>query len=554
MCPYFFYSFVAFNKIEINKNSLYMNYRIRLFFLAFWLILGLGAGAQTAYGDLPEQVDVNDATITKFGHATMSVEMKIVNNPVTNRVDTLRSVTNIEWNTEPGTAKQRMAERERLQRSDFYDEGNNWWYDIYWYSYNYTSVNAEGESLYLSAMACMPDEDCDYVNNVIIGCHITIADNDQCPSSYNDGGSATSDVSLMMNHAGSGTTIHASQSSQSNYNLVILPDYEGYGITVNRPHPYLCEELTARQVVDAVRYGIALYKSSSVISSIRHPFRSNWRSICIGYSQGGGVALATQRFIEQNGLTDELRLAGSVCGAGPYDPIATLYYYAEQCNNGDPLKMPVLMPLIMKGMCYANPYMKNHQPSDYLSQPFLNTGILDMIDSKSMTTDEIADALVSYYSSTPYVSSGNLNLPLNYILTPQAFSYIYSLYYNHPNYTNIPLPTQRGVMEDLHYALESNNLTHGWLPQHAMFLYHSYEDTVVPESNRESASYAFGSWVIKLHASFGDLQFDHVGTGVQYFMGTNETNAVEALAGAPYHQTIQDAINLRNNFSSSDLD
>ena len=107
----FFYSFVAFNKIEINKNSLYMNYRIRLFFLSLCLFFGLGAWAQTSYGNIPETVDVNDATITKFGHATMSVEMKIVNNPVTNRVDTLRSVTNIEWNTEPGTAKQRMAER-----------------------------------------------------------------------------------------------------------------------------------------------------------------------------------------------------------------------------------------------------------------------------------------------------------------------------------------------------------------------------------------------------------------------------------------------------------
>ena len=531
-----------------------MNYRIRLFFLSLCLFFGLGAWAQTSYGNLPETVDVNDATITNFGHATMSVEMKIDNDPDTHRVDTLRSVTNIEWNTEPGTAKRRMAERERQQRSDFFDEGNNWWYDIYWYTYNYTSVTAEGGPLYLSAMACMPDEDCDYINNVIIGCHITIADNGQCPSVYNESGSATSDVSLMMNHAGSGTTIHAPQSSQSNYNLVILPDYEGYGITVNRCHPYLCEELTARQVVDAVRYGISLYKTSSVISSIRHPFRPNWRSMCIGYSQGGGVALATHRFIEQNGLTDELHFAGSVCGAGPYDPIATLYYYAEQYSNGDPLKMPVLMPLIMRGMCCANPYMKNHQPSDYLSQAFLATGILDMIDSKTMTTDDITDALVSYYSSTPYVSSGNLNLPLSYILTPPTFSYIYSLYGNYPDYTNIPLPTHRGVREDLHFALESNNLTHGWVPQHAMFLYHSYEDTVVPELNRQSASYAFGSWVIKLHASFGDLQFDHVGTGVQYFMGTNETNAVEALAGAPIHQTIQDAINLRSYFSSSDLD
>ena len=531
-----------------------MSYRIRLFFLALWLAFGTGAWAQTSYGDLPEKINHNDATITKFGHATMTVEMKIVTDPVTQKMDTLRSVKNIEWNTEKGTAKRRMSERGNPLRSDFYDEGNNWWYDIYWYTYTYTSVTTNGEPVMLSAMACMPDEDCDYINNVIIACHITLAKNGQCPSEYNNSGSATSDVSLLMNLAGSGTALHAPQSSQTNYNLVILPDYEGFGITRSRTQPYLCEELTARQVVDAVRYGINLYNTSSVVSSIRHPFRSNWRSMSIGYSQGGGVALATHRFIEQNGLTDELHFAGSVCGAGPYSPIATLHFYAQQCSNGDPLQMPVLMALIMQGFCAADPYMRNHQVSDYLSQPFLASGIIGWLESKEMTTDDINDALVNYYSSTPYVSSGKLNLPLSYILTPAAYNYIHSLYYNNINYMSITPPTHRGVIEDLHYALESNNLTQGWNPSHAIFMYHSYEDNVVPEINRECAAYIFGSWVIKLHASIGDMQFDHIGSGIQFFMGTNEGKAIEALAGAPIHQTIQDAINLRNNFSSSELD
>lgn len=531
-----------------------MNQRLKLFFISACLIIGLGAMAQVPLGNLPEEVNASDATITKMGHATMTVEMKIVTDTLTRRVDTLRRVTNIEWNTEAGTAKRRMAERDDLQGSDFYDEGNNWWYDIYWYDFNYPSINAEGEPLLLSAMACMPDEDCDYVNNVIIGCHITITSNDECPSSYNEGGSAASDVSLIMNHSGSGSVFHASQSSQSNYNLVILPDYDGYGITRSHAHPYLYEELTARQVVDAVRYGIALYNSSSTTNSIRHPFRNDWRSICLGYSQGGAVALATQRFIEQNGLTDELHLAGSVCGDGPYDPMATLYFYAQQCNSGTAMSMPVVMPLILKGMCDYNPYMKNHQVSDYLNQTFLDSGILQWLIDKEMDTDAITDAWLSYYASTQYVSSGELNLRLSDILTPEGYAYIHNLYNTNSSYTSIPLPTHRGVMEDLHFALESNNLTHGWAPQHTILMYHSYDDNVVPESNRQSAGEAFGDWVIKLHASFGSMQFDHIGTGVQYFMGTSESNSIEALAGAPIHQTTQDALNIKNSFSSGDLD
>jgi hypothetical protein len=37
-----------------------------------------------------------------------------------------------------------------------------------------------------------------------------------------------------------------------------MPDYEGYGVSIDRPHPYLAEAVTARQVVDALTYGLEL--------------------------------------------------------------------------------------------------------------------------------------------------------------------------------------------------------------------------------------------------------------------------------------------------------
>ena len=44
-------------------------------------------------------------------------------------------------------------------------------------------------------------------------------------------------------------------------------------------------------------------------------------------------------------------------------------------------------------------------------------------------------------------------------------------------------PTARGTMQDLHRALESNNLTVGWTPKHRVAFYHSTYDTVVPFAN-----------------------------------------------------------------------
>lgn len=533
-----------------------MKRRINLLFIAFWLSLGTSVRAQMSFGDMPETAEASDATITKMGHATVTMKTVTTTNPATHVTDTTSTVTKIEWDTEKGTAKRRMAMRdEELQGTDFYDEGNNWWYDIYWYSYNYPSIDPNGEPLLLSSMACMPDEDCDHVNNVIIGCHYTITSNAECPTLYNSEGSVLSDVSLIMKHAGSGTTpTDASQNNQSDYNLVILPDYEGYGLTRDHSHPYLYEEITARQVIDAVRYGIALYNSSSYTEGIRHPFRDEWRSICLGYSQGGGVALATQRFIEQNGLTDELHLAGSVCGDGPYDLMSTLYYYARQCAEGSPLAMPVVMPLLMKSLCDCNPYMKNHKATEYFSEHFVNSGIFDWLTEKEKNTTDIENAWISYYSSTQYVSGGQLKLYMSDVLNEETYNYIHNLYASYPSYSDIPLPEHRGWLEDMHFALASNSQAEGWAPQHAIVMYHSYDDNVVPELNRESVVKAFGDWTIQLHASISGMQFDHIGTGVQFFTGTSEPKAVKIMAGAPVHQTTQDVINLKSQFSSSDLD
>lgn len=527
-------------------------------FLAFAVIFlfcgTISVWAQSANIDLPAEVNAADATITKMGHATVSMKKEVVVDSLTLTADTIVSIESIEWNTTPGTAKVRMVQRRAITGSDFYDQDSNWWYDIWWFSYNYPSINANGEEVLLTSMACMPDDDDTEINKIIVGCHITITSNKECPSRYNAEGSSLSDVSMLMNLAGS--------SGAWAYNLVILPDYEGYGITKNNAHPYLYQELTARQVVDAVRYGRALYQTSPQVNEVRHAFRSNWRTICIGYSQGGSVALATQRFIEQNGLTDELQLAGSICGDGPYDLMATLMYYMDNDIQGKVMSMPVVLPLILKGMCDSNPYMINHQVSDYLDERFLETGIISWLTSKDKTTDDITDAWKDLYENGKDGDKSYFHdvltedglAYLNKIMKPEGYEYFKALYLaNANNYTSsqgIPLPTHRGVMEDLHFALESNNLTVGWQPQHAIILYHSTEDTVVPEKNRERAYNTLGNWVIRQQASGS---WDHVGQGRTFYLpvaGCQLFEDIKVMQNAPVHQTLTDLNNIKNQVGS----
>jgi len=377
------------------------------------------------------------------------------------------------------------------------------------------------------------------------------------------------DVDAFMLHASSGLLGNASQNDMAYYNLVIIPDYEGYGVTKDRAHPYLSSELTARQVVDATRYGLELYKTASEIDAVRHPFREGWRTISVGYSQGGATSMAVHRFIEQNQLTDELQFSGSVCGDGPYNPVTTLMYYTQQALNEKPMSLAVVLPLILKGMCDSNPYMRNHQVSDYMNGRFLETGILDWLASKEKSTGDIASAWKSLWKNgkngdTNYykdvLTESGSKAYLQKIMTSEACEYFQLLLEPYLGSENLFVldssttlgdgafaddyitiadparPGKRGLMEDLHHALSYNDITKGWNPQHPLYLFHSYNDNVVPLSNRISAYLSFGDVVKRLNPS---SHRDHTDTGVEFLTGGSESDAIRTLAKSEVNPSIE---------------
>lgn len=464
-------------------------------------------------------------------------------------------------------------------------------FQYYVYTYEYPSVDASGKPVTLSAIAACPTKDADEVRDVVIGTHVTITADSQRPSARTNGfdkddwgilmalaagkkmklgwkanlilglgssgyagfilgpiaGAVTAVVSVAV-WAGVGIAAEVKSGDDAyNNNLVIMADYEGYGVTKNRAHPYLYQELTARQVVDATRYGIALYKNDSGLSDIRHPIRSDFRSITCGYSQGGSVALATHRFIEQNGLVDELHFAGSLCGDGPYDPMATLMYYMKQNEESNkPMSMPVVLPLIVKGMLDSNPYMTGHKATDYFNPKFLETGIMDWLTSKNYSTGDITDMFVKCYKEgkngqkdyfhdiISLDKDQEAQIKISDIMNEECYAYFHNIYLaNKTTFTKkegVPLPTTRGVFEDLHLALASNDMTKGWTPQHAILLFHSTSDTVVPYENATSAQNSLSGWTVLKSSSNGN---DHVESGKDFFQG-EEVDLVKNFAIQTY--------------------
>lgn len=372
---------------------------------------------------------------------------------------------------ESGIDTLRIQQTAQTRRANTFDDDNKehgsagWWFYYEYYKYKYPSINTLGEKVYLTALAAMPLDAKKPINNVVLGCHITITDDASTPSNYIKTGSKTSDVGMLIGHA-------KRDDSDPAYNcIVILPDYQGYGDTKNQAHPYLAQEVTARQSVDALRYGLELYQQSK---KNHQPLKEDWKTVCVGYSQGGSVAMATQRFMEMNFIDKDLHLAGSVCGDGPYDPITTMQTYIKE----DKVYMPVALALIVKGMLDYNPYMRKYRLEDFFTKNFIDTGIIDWIDEKKISTSDVQDKLKKLYKFGK--DKKGEYIKVSEVFTTEAFNYIKAV-------VNGQKPTPNPKYDDLMTALSVNDLTQGWQPQYPIYLFHSTDDEVVPYANAEVA-------------------------------------------------------------------
>ena len=408
------------------------------------------------------------------------------------------------------------------------------------YVYNYPSKNAAGEDVVLSSalVAWTPEEpeETDGIESLHIYSHFTITADNECPTSDFNLKELAVFALLVKNTYGLG--LDPTQDFIS-HAIIIAPDYEGYGVTKDVRHPYLAQELTARQVMDAVDYGLKLYQKHVNDKRVL-PFKDDWRSFGFGFSQGGAVAVAVQRYIEQQGLDEALRYHGTLCGDGPYDLIATMRYYMEDDGNSygqetDHRKgintMPMVVPMIIQGMIDTHPDMKSHQLTDYFTQQFLDTGIMDWLASKEYKINDIHE---KWYEQLQEGFEANgrtytkeqvaemFQAPredrvwgrLDKIFSPGFYNYLADV-------TNFDaVPTEKGnPYKDLHRALADNSVASGWEPKHRIQFVHSKGDMVVPYGNYLSFRDAHPDGEGTLYRIDDSLTSDHIDVGTWFYLG-----------------------------------
>ena len=337
-------------------------------------------------------------------------------------------------------------------------------------AYTYLSTDVKGEPITLSAAAFwLGYFDNDVWNdlkpdNICLMEHYTITSDAETPSNT---------FALEMFITGN--------------SLTIMPDYIGYGVTKELPHPYLHHDVCAINSIDALTAGYDLFGDNGECG-----MAEGWKLYLAGASQGAGNAIAVHKYMDTHlDLAAKWNFASSNCSSGPYSPVVTIDKYLTDGK----VAYPVVFPLVMKTMFDSYPeIMSGFTEEMVYAQNYLEVKaeIDNMLASKEHNTAVINQLFIDKVKKTIDADLADNEIYLVDILSSAM------------------LDKESPICKAFYRCLEKNDLTKGWTPIHPMKLHYSPFDAVVPQENSLAIFEAFGADVVTLQES--TLPVDHATT------------------------------------------
>lgn len=368
-----------------------------------------------------------------------------------------------------------LQKQQQLSEEKAAEAGANGWTVSYKsVIYKYESTDEQGKPITLSAKVYWGTVpfygalDPDYM---VLCPHFTIGSNPECPTSKH-----TYEAAAITGD-----------------NLLIMPDYKGFGETKKLVQPYVNHELCAINSIDALKAGYKVFTERSGAK-----MEEDWKLYVVGASQGGGNALAIHKWFDTH--LDEAntwRFEYSYSCAGPHNPALTFEKYFEQKKH----PYPCVFPFTIKAMMAAYPEILGQwSESDFYSKEYVENhkALMDeMVASKEYNCDELNEKFFNWYphKGEDGIKSGK-EILITDILSPEV------------------LDTNSDIYKALFECLKKNDLTQGWTPVHKIKLYHGKSDELVPYANSEAVRDAFPG-MVDLSTSMSGTD-GHVGTCVKW--------------------------------------
>jgi len=285
----------------------------------------------------------------------------------------------------------------------------------------YWSVDKDGNPLRLSGRIMLPTKG--EIKNIILVSHFTITADYECPScSFQLEGLLALDGYAL-----------------------IIPDYIGYGATVDMLHPYLCANLTAQNVFDMLEASVPYLEKIGKMPQDKS-------IILLGYSQGGATTMAVQRLIETK-YSSRYKIKRNFAGAGPYD-IAITY---DTCISNDVTHIPCAVPMIVMGMNEGENLGLDYK--DFFKEPLLSH-YDEWINSKKYTTKQLGTIMGT--------------TSLSDLMTDLARQ-----------------KRSENTVKFYTAMMRNSLLLNGWTPEAPVYMFHSIDDDTVPYINTQYARNTF---------------------------------------------------------------
>ncbi|MDA3880424.1 MAG: prolyl oligopeptidase family serine peptidase [Prolixibacteraceae bacterium] len=95
-------------------------------------------------------------------------------------------------------------------------------------------------------------------------------------------------------------------------NIILIPDYIGFGESSEFFHPYMHVEYTNNAVLDMIR-------ASKEFIAVEEPCKSNNKLFLLGYSQGGSATAGSLYAIENVAANSDIEVTAAAAGSGAYN-------------------------------------------------------------------------------------------------------------------------------------------------------------------------------------------------------------------------------------------
>ena len=200
----------------------------------------------------------------------------------------------------------------------------------------------------------------------------------------------TTDKNFNMTNSQNAETLFLTAIFASQGYIVVAPNYAGYDTSTLSYHPYLIADQQSKDMIDALAAArTALPLASATLT------KDNGRLFVTGYSQGGYVAMATQRAMQDAGMA----VTAAAPMSGPYalSAFVDAVFYGE-VNGGAPISATFLLTAYQHA--YGNMYS---DPADVFS-PQYASGIDSLLPTTSSRSELYASGMLPQYalfSSTP---------------------------------------------------------------------------------------------------------------------------------------------------------